>query len=334
MIKIGIPRGMSYYDFFPVWYEFFNELGAEVVVSQKTNKDILNMGVLNCVDDACLPVKVFHGHAYSIKDNVDYMFIPRIISLGKREYECPKILGLSAMVKNNIDNMPEIINMEVNFRKSKNYFSKEIYKAARKVTKNPIKIHQAYNKAMIEFSKYNDLLSHGIHCDLAIKNYKNNNIYLNKYENNDIKDLNILLLGHPYNIYDDYTNMNIFDKLRKRGINIFTPNMINDEYISEYAANLSKRMFWTSGKKIVGSAFFLLEEKKIDGIIFLSSFGCGLDSILLDIVERKAKEHKIPFNLITLDEHSGEAGINTRIEAFIDMLEWRLKDENYFSTHG
>ncbi|MBS4534574.1 hypothetical protein GOQ29_02980 [Clostridium sp. D2Q-14] len=334
MLKIGIPRGMNYYDFFPIWYEFFSELGAEVLVSPKTNKDILNMGVLNCVDDACLPVKVFHGHTCSIKDKVDYIFIPRVISLEKREYECPKILGLPAMVENNINDLPEIIDMEINFRKNKNYFVKEIHKVATRITKNPIKIRKAYNTAMIEFYKYKDLLKAGLHCELAIKNYNNNNIDLINKNNNDNNRLNILLLGHPYNIYDDYVNMNVFAKLNKRKINVITPNMINDEYICKHVSNLSKRMFWTSGKKIVGSSFFLLEERKIDGIIFLSSFGCGLDSVLLDIVERKSKEYKIPFNLITLDEHSGEAGINTRIEAFIDMLEWRFEDENYFSPHG
>ncbi|MBS4540161.1 hypothetical protein GOQ27_16905 [Clostridium sp. D2Q-11] len=334
MIKIGIPRGMNYYDFFPIWYEFFNELGAEVVVSQKTNKDILNMGVLNCVDDACLPVKVFHGHACNIKDKVDYMFIPRLISLSKREFECPKILGLPAMVKNTIPNMPEIIDVEINFRKNKIHLSREIYQAAEKITKNPIKIQQAYRKAKDEYRKYEQLLNKGAHCELAISNYKNQFTSFNKNHKNDKNNLNIILLGHQYNIYDDYINMNIFKKLNKRGINILTPNMVDGKQINNYISHLPKRMFWTSGKKIVGATSFLINQRKVDGIIFISSFGCGLDSILIDIVEREAKSFKVPFNLITLDEHSGEAGINTRIEAFIDMLEWRMKDEDHFPTYG
>ena len=83
-----------------------------------------------------------------------------------------------------------------------------------------------------------------------------------------------------------------------------------------------------------GKRFYLIEKKAIKGIIYISAFGCGLDSVLMDLVERKAKEHKIPFTLITIDEQTGEAGVNTRIEAFLDMLEWRDNHEDNISTYG
>lgn len=84
----------------------------------------------------------------------------------------------------------------------------------------------------------------------------------------------------------------------------------------------------------MGSAFSVIEERKIDGILYISSFGCGIDSILIDLVQRKSKEKKVPFMLLTLDEQTGEAGINTRIEAFLDMMKWRNRDEDNVSTHG
>ncbi len=96
---IGIPRGMFYYDYYILWEEFFKNLNTKVVISPpKTNKDILNRGISTCVDEACLPVKVFHGHVNYLKDKVDYIFIPKFISLYKREYCCPKHLGLPDMV--------------------------------------------------------------------------------------------------------------------------------------------------------------------------------------------------------------------------------------------
>lgn len=110
--------------------------------------------------------------------------------------------------------------------------------------------------------------------------------------------------------------------------------MIEDISTRYYASKLPKRMFWTHGQRIVGAAFSLIERKTIDGIIYISAFGCGLDSVLMDLVERKAKEYRIPFTLLTIDELTGEAGINTRIEAFLDMLEWRDTNENNFSTYG
>ena len=74
------------------------------------------------------------------------------------------------------------------------------------------------------------------------------------------------------------------------------------------------------------------KEKSISGIIYVSAFGCGSDSVFIDLIERKAKKAKIPFTLLTIDEQTGEAGVNTRLEAFTDMLDWRLKDESNFST--
>jgi len=93
-------------------------------------------------------------------------------------------------------------------------------------------------------------------------------------------------------------------------------------------------MFWTYGKRIIGSSFCAIEEGLCDGMIYISSFGCGMDSILVDLIERKAKEKMVPFMLITVDEQTGEAGINTRIEAFLDMMMWRDRDENNISTLG
>ena len=93
-------------------------------------------------------------------------------------------------------------------------------------------------------------------------------------------------------------------------------------------------MFWSQGQKVLGSSFSLIDRKAIDGIIYISAFGCGIDSVLIELVEEKAKERNTPFTLITIDELTGEAGINTRIEAFLDMLDWRKKNEDNISTFG
>lgn len=71
--KVGIPRALFYYKFYPFWTTFFNELGVETVVSEKTTKKILDDGVKSCVDEACLAIKVFYGHVLNLKDRVDYL---------------------------------------------------------------------------------------------------------------------------------------------------------------------------------------------------------------------------------------------------------------------
>ncbi|MTI71766.1 MAG: hypothetical protein FH751_16075 [Firmicutes bacterium] len=329
--KVGIPQGLLFYEYYPLWKEFFNELGVEVLLSTKTNKKILDNGVSNCVDDACLPVKVFHGHVIDLKDKVDFLFIPKIISVKKREFECPKILGLPEMVSNTIKDLPPIIDPEINFWKSEKNISDSITELGKFFNVNKSKTKKAYKKA---YNKYYEvrrhLNSHVIPID-AIK------IYNKLLQNTNFKKkdrLNILLLGHPYNIYDEYISMNIIEKMVKQDINLITSDMVDTKKINYYSKKIPKRMFWTAGRRLIGAAYSLLEEEKVNGIIYISSFGCGLDSILIDLVQRKANYKNIPFTLLTIDEHTGEAGINTRIEAFIDMMKWRLNDENNISTHG
>ncbi|MCX8130364.1 MAG: hypothetical protein N3I35_09725, partial [Clostridia bacterium] len=76
-------------------------------------------------------------------------------------------------------------------------------------------------------------------------------------------------------------------------------------------------------------------QDDIHGIIYLMTFGCGVDSFISDLVERKVRRARdIPFVVLTIDEHSGEAGMDTRLEAFIDMIRWRIGNEDNVSAHG
>lgn len=75
------------------------------------------------------------------------------------------------------------------------------------------------------------------------------------------------------------------------------------------------------------------KREEIDGIIYLACFGCGPDSMIGEMAERYTTGK--PFMLLTIDEHSGEAGMMTRLEAFCDMLRRRRRvDESQFPAYG
>src|SRR4030067_226238 len=99
MIKVGIPRALLYYQYHPMWQTFFEELGAEVIVSPATTQAMLTAGASRVVADTCLPVKVFLGHVISLVDKCDWMFIPAIRSVESKVYNCSKFLGLPDMTK-------------------------------------------------------------------------------------------------------------------------------------------------------------------------------------------------------------------------------------------
>ncbi|NLX61259.1 MAG: hypothetical protein GXZ06_01845 [Tissierellia bacterium] len=328
--KVGLPRAMFYYDYFPLWKSFFNNLGVEVVVSPKTNKDILNRGVNACVDESCLPIKVFHGHVDYLKDKADYIFIPKLISIYKKEYNCPKHLGLPDMVKHSIKGLPKIIDTEVNLKKSDRALKKAIIESGRYFEKSNRRILKAFYDALKQYEDYLKMMTTGA-IPLSIQGENGD---MDTMKNIIKKDNNrrILILGHSYNVYDQYINMELVKKLRNFKFDVITAEMVEEKKAREYVKELPKRMFWTHGQRIVGAAYSLIEEESISGIIYVSAFGCGLDSVFIDLIERKAKKAKIPFTLLTIDEQTGEAGINTRVEAFTDMLDWRLKDESNIST--
>lgn len=328
--RIGIPKGLLYYDYFPLWIKFFEGLGAEVVVSRGTNKHILEKGVKNIIDEVCLPVKVFNGHIIELIDlHVDYIFVPKIMSIYAGEYICPKFCGLPELIKSSIKDLPPIIDTKIDFYKSKNKLLETVYEIGSYVTKDEELIEYSFEKAMEDYYEYRRQIKQGaLPIDLVYSPGKS--AREPRYHKSQI-----LLLGHSYNIYDPYTSMNLIEKLRRQGMDVLTADNISTPIINEKAKSMDKKMFWSFGRKLLGAAFYAMEQKEVCGIIYLSSFGCGLDSVIADIIERRVRRNtNKPFAMLTIDEHTGEAGIDTRIEAFVDMIRWRGTYENNFSPYG
>ena len=146
-MKIGIPRALFYYYYWPLWKTFFQELGAEVVTTPPTSKSIIERGVRLAVDEACLPIKTFYGHVDYLKKQVDLLFIPRLVSIASREYICPKFMGLPDMIKLNISNLPDIINTTVDCSKSTKQLRKAIFDTGKQLSSSSRAIQKAWNRA-------------------------------------------------------------------------------------------------------------------------------------------------------------------------------------------
>lgn len=291
---VGIPRGLLYYKYHPFLQTFFSELGAEIITSVDTNKEILNEGVKYCVDEACLPVKIFHGHVSSLRDRCDVIVIPRIMQLRNREYICPKFCGLPEMIINSIPDIPRCITEPIyaTSRKKLYIWAEE---AGSMIVKDRVRIKNAFNAALHEQNNYK--------TGIRNENYR----------------LNIALAGHPYNIYDNFINMDIVKKLNNLGVGVITEEYIDNDSIDEEIKSLYKKPFWTFARNSYGFTVHGAKKNIFDGIIYISSFACGIDSVVVELIKDKINE--FPFMILKLDEHTGEAGLDTRVEAFVDMLE-------------
>jgi len=109
---------------------------------------------------------------------------------------------------------------------------------------------------------------------------------------------------------------------------------VDQREINAQLMGLNKPLFWSQAKRLFGAGRSFVREPGIDGIIYLSCFACGTDSMTQELLARQARLCHKPYMVITLDEHSGEAGLITRLEAFLDMLERRRGCEAHFSPHG
>jgi predicted nucleotide-binding protein (sugar kinase/HSP70/actin superfamily) len=305
LISVGIPKGLFYFQHHILWENFFKNLGCEVVISEDTNKDILDYGIKHCSNETCLPVKVFHGHVYSLRDRVNYIFIPRYTSLGKNEYTCPKFCGLPDMTLLNLKNSVKVLEVKLHLDRSPKQTFKSLEEISKTFNIKYTQVVDAFGSALASYHKnQKDIIAYPKYN--PIKNDK----------------LTIAVLGHPYMIYDEYLSMKLIYKLSGRNINVYTPMDIEHEKKREYAYPFKGKVFWEVGLDNLGSFFALSEDKLIDGIIYLTPFACGLDSIIIEFIERRLKSnYRLPFLKLTIDEHTGEAGFDTRIEAFLDMME-------------
>jgi len=329
-VKIGIPRALLYYQYFPLWVTYFEALDAEVIISSETNKKILNEGISAAINEACLPIKLFHGHVMDLKDRVDVLFIPRITSVYQKEYICPKFCGLPEMIRHSIGGLPPVIDVEINFFESRRHIKDTIYEMGNYFTRDRKRMIRAFQQAKERYQNYCRQLQKGKIPSLELPFH----MYREPINQKQLPK-RILIMGHPYNLYDPYLNMDMFSILTARGIQILTPEMVKRNEINRFMKSYKTKFYWTFANKMIGTMLYHIERGEIDGVIYISTFGCGVDSVVADIVEKTMREEtSIPFLLITLDEHRGEAGVYTRVEAFIDMLEWGRKDENHISAHG
>ncbi len=323
MTKVGIPRALLYYQYYPMWQTFFAELGAEVVVSPTTTQAMLTAGSSRVVPDTCLPVKVFLGHVLSLVNQCDYIFIPSIRSVQRRVYNCAKFLGLPDMTRAVIPESPPILDIDIDVNESKRTLYQAIYQLGRHFAWNPVKIRKAATAAWQAHRDYYQLMSHhGLTPPQAIEiatGTPETKVTTAKATPTS-PQATIALIGHPYILYDELINHRLITKLHQYDIKVLTPEMVTPEKLDESTARLVGQAYWTYEHEVVGAGGYYLNSQ-VDGIIGIMAFGCGPDSLMMEVVRRQAaRQQATSFMCLTLEEHTAEAGIITRLEAFLDMI--------------
>ncbi len=322
--KIGIPYALYFYEYYPLWKEFLTRLGAEVILSQPTNKKILDLGIRSALSEVCLPVKIFYGHVLSLSEQVDYILIPRMVCIERGAFFCPKMIGLPDMVRSSLQDLPTQLSPIIDVRQSYGTWKNSLMEVGKLITENSSEISRAFSDSWKIFQQ--NYLANIVEPNLLFKSSVQKNI--SDIPRRDIEiPVNIAVLGHDYLTNDSYVNMNLINKLKKMNVNVLTPEIVHPNIIKKQLKKLYKPIFWSLSRKVVGAAFYYF-EKKVDGIIHLTSFECGEDSMVGELIHHQSQKYpEVSFTEFVFDEHSGEAGINTRIEAFLDMIRRKKRYE-------
>jgi predicted CoA-substrate-specific enzyme activase len=316
---IGIPRAlMVFYQQFPFWRTFFEQLGFEVVISRESDKALLTQSIETITTETCLPVEIMHGHVIDLIDKgVDYIFLPFIVNAKFREgnktfnCNCPWVqtypFMVKAALKGKIDESKLLIPT-LHFRfferalvKEMTSFFNDRFGISKKEVREAIyyadTIQTTFEKRLVEYGKE------------VLGNIPS-----------DCKP--VVLLGRPYNSTDQHLNLGLIEKLINQHVMPIPIDMLD---LTPYNIFKNYRnMYWPNGQKIIAAAQHVASTEGLYAV-YLSNFRCGPDSFIWHYVTEELKGK--PFLHLEVDEHSADAGMVTRIEAFLDSLKGSEQNE-------
>lgn len=312
---IGIPAALVNWQLLPLFSRFFKGLGFEVVLSGKTNKKIIRMGVESVTAGICFPAKVAFGHIEElIGKKVDHIFLPSIVSMTRSFPEnehnqlCPYVQSLPYQVRTAFADklggtnllMP-VIRMGHGRKLLEQSFAsiaKELLKGKAKKTviqkalADGLAAQEGFEKALTD--KGAEILE-TVSADRKL----------------------FVLVSRPYNGCDDGLNLQLPKKLAALGVDVIPMDMLDLGQAELSDRELHRQTYWSYGQKILRAAEIIKKNDSLFGI-YLSNFACGPDSFIQtffkDIMGRK------PCLQLELDEHSADAGVITRLEAFLESL--------------
>ncbi|PLV59207.1 acyl-CoA dehydratase activase [Thermotoga sp. KOL6] len=304
---IGLSKSLAMNNLFPLFYTFLTELGFDVVVPDKSDRE----GWERKNSEFCFPVELSHGYMYNLlSKKPDLILVPRIRGIKVTNSEnynvfCPFVQSEPDWI---VSAFPELREKFVSeyFDFSRGDERDQFLKLAEKLGKSREEGEKAFEKAWRVFQGRFD----------AIKDEWNH--FLKELEN---ADFGVVLFGRSYNAFSSDANMGIPEKFATRGIPIVNFDSIPFEMEEGY-----RNMYWSWGEMILKAARFVKKHPKLFGV-YITNFSCGPDSFIIsyfrDIMGKK------PSLVLELDSHTADAGIETRVEAFIDIVRsyLRLKEE-------
>jgi predicted CoA-substrate-specific enzyme activase len=306
-LAVGIPRALLTYDYAPLLISFLNTLGVKTVLSSKTTKEIMEQSAELSYTDSCFPLKLVHGHIASLKNKADYILYPSFIRLGMKDgdenqkYACPLVQASPFIVRQVLNLGENLLSPIIDLSRGSEEtisnltdvatalgFSRNLGRQA------ALAGLEAQQRFETDRATLGDKLLKELHAS---------------------GQLGVVIISRAYMSQDSGANLGIAEKLAQLGVvpiplDFLPLNTINPK---EY----SDRPYWSYESKFIAAAAITARDPQLYALA-LTNFGCGPNSFILklltDIMGGK------PMGQLEIDEHAAEAGIVTRLEAFVDTI--------------
>ncbi|MFH1436296.1 MAG: acyl-CoA dehydratase activase, partial [Pseudomonadota bacterium] len=316
--RIGISRSYLTNTFFPLFRTFFAELGCEVVLPDAADPD----GRKKRRSSFCYPGELAHGFfADLLAKNLDAIFLPKIMTLAVknsisklREHHCTCVLlqseayYLKSAFKH-VDRSAGLLAPVIDFSEGLDSCAEVFVRLALEIGSSREQALGAYGKAVSA--------QRGFVGKMKALGEK----LLAELEEDKEKSA-VVLFGRSYNAFAGEANMGIPAKFASRDVLVIPWDCLSFE-----EEPCDGDMCWAVGQELLKAASFVKKHPQLFAA-FVTNFSCGPDSFLIGYVRdiMKAK----PSLTLELDSHTADAGIDTRIEAFLDIVqryrELKVKD--------
>ena len=288
--SIGVPRSILHYEFAGLFERFLSTLGFKVVLSPETNREIFQLGKSCIPDEFCYPIKVFLGHVRKlVAMDVDRILIPTIVShQSNRSFPCHPRSRLADLVRSlGLCSTSQLLAPPIHYDREGPTQECMIALAA-SLGRSVEEAVSALRHVTQAREDHSASLSTSPQPTLGV-------------------------IGHPYVVEDRWASRGVLDRLRELGCSIITERELPS---AAYAPDTTGLHFALAGRS-VNLAMRFDQMDHVDGIVFLIPFNCGPDGDIAHHIERSAAK---PFMTLVIDEQQADGGLDTRLEAFLDLL--------------
>lgn len=317
---IGIPRALLQYRYGVLWQTFFEALGKTVVISDETDKAIVDAGIARSVDETCLASKIFMGHVVNLIGRCDAVFAPCYASCGMHRGYCTKFQSMTDLVRNTFRAELRVISLLVENGSDAKAIRNAFIELGQRLGASRKDAKLAYKQAAQAQQRADEQRARNQEEILKLmEEYRH--VVTSDPSKTEQVPLSILIVAHPYIAFDQYMAMDIINALKQLDCTVLFA--CDTDHAKAYKASLdfSSTMPWVINRELIGSILMLKDQ--VDGIVLISAFPCGPDSMTDDAIMRCI--HGVPILNLMIDAQTGTAGVQTRLESFIDILQFQRK---------